>query len=158
MNIRSNSNKNSQNGRASQMKLYSIGSVCLLIVILLLVNILFDRLFGNALKFDFSDSESNSTSQETIEFFDSLPLDISIRIVGLFEKPSNIAGTPYQYLVPLLDDYVNSSKGRINVEYIDPITNPTIYNQLDPTNSFDLSSKSGSYVIQYNGSILRKEK
>lgn len=146
-------NKQKNNSRADQLKLYSIGAVCLLLAILLVVNILFDKLLGNAMTFDFSDSGSNTISSETQDFLDSLPSDIKVRIVGLFEKPSNVSGTAYRYIIPLLDDYEKKSDGRITVEYVDPVADPTIISQLDPTNSYDLASENGSFVLQYNGSI-----
>ena len=54
--------------RAGKMKLYSIGSVVLLIAIVLLSNILFDGIFGKALTFDFSDYNQNTISQESVDF------------------------------------------------------------------------------------------
>lgn len=139
--------------RAGKMKLYSIGSVVLLIAIILLVNILFERIFGSALSFDFSDTAQNSLSQASVDYLDSLPADTRIRIVGLFNRPTNVSGTSYQYIVPLLDDYVRKSDGKITLDYVDITENPSIISQLDPTNSYDLSSKADSYVIAYNGRI-----
>ena len=104
--------------RADKLKLYSIGSVVLLIAIILLVNFLFDRMFGNALTFDFSDAGQNSLSQESIDFIDSLPEGTAIRVVGLFSRPDEVDSTPYQYIIPLLDDYVRKSDGKIIVEYL----------------------------------------
>lgn len=139
--------------RADKLKLYSIGSVVLLIAIILLVNFLFDRMFGNALTFDFSDAGQNSLSQESIDFIDSLPEGTAIRVVGLFSRPDEVDSTPYQYIIPLLDDYVRKSDGKIIVEYIDPNQQPAIISQLDPTNSYNLSQKMDSFVVQYGGKI-----
>ncbi len=139
--------------RAGKMKLYSIGSVVLLIAIILLVNILFDRIFGKSLSFDFSDTAQNSVSQATVDYLDSLPADTHIRIVGLFSRPGNVSGTSYQYIIPLLDDYVRESDGKVTVEYVNPTENPSIIYQLDPNNSYDLSSKADSFVVEYNGKI-----
>lgn len=145
--------KKSSDSRADKLKIYSIGSVVLLIGIILLVNVLFDGIFGKALTFDFSDSGQNSVSQESINYINTLPADAKIRVVGLFDKPEQVSDTQYQYIVPLLDDYVKNSNGRISVEYINPVTHPTIITQLDPSNSHDLASKSGCFVIEYNGKI-----
>ena len=139
--------------RAGKMKIYSIGSVILLIAIILLVNLLFDRIFGNSLSFDFSDTAQNSVSQVTIDYLDSLPSDTHIRIVGLFNRPGNVSGTSYQYIIPLLDDYVRKSDGKVTVEYVNLTENPSIIYQLDPSNSYDLSSKADNFVIAYNGKI-----
>ncbi len=152
-NINQNKIVSHSDDRADKLKLYSIGSVILLIAIVLLVNILFDGIFGKALTFDFSVSEQNTISQVSVDYINSLPSDTHIRIVGLFERPSNVAGSPYQYIIPLMDDYVKKSDGRITVEYVDMTEHPTIINQLDPTNSYDLTEKENSFVIEYNGNI-----
>ena len=143
--------KNPQNDdRSDKLKLYSIGSVVILIAIVLLVNVLFDKILGKALTFDFSDALSNTISQESIDYINGLPADTKIRIVGLFDKPADVAQTEYQYICPLLDDYVKNSKGKITVDYINPNTQPTIISQLDPNNSFNLSSQTGNFVVKYN--------
>lgn len=144
--------KHSDN-RADKLKLYSVGSIVILIGIILFANILFDAVFGKALTFDFSDTNQNSISQESVNYLDSLSPDSHFRIVGLFNRPDNVSGTPYQYIVPLLDDYARKSDGRISVEYVDMNENPGIINQLDPSNSYDLSSNAGNFVIEYNGNI-----
>ena len=87
--------------RTEKIKFYSFGAVIILIGILLLANILFEKILGKALTFDFSDNLSNSLSQDSIDYLDSLPADAKIQIVGLFEKPENVSGTRYQYIIPL---------------------------------------------------------
>jgi hypothetical protein len=125
--------------------------VIILVAILLLANILFDGLLGKALSFDFSMSGNNSLSQESIDYINSLPQDSNIRIIGLLDKPENLANSPYQYIVPLLDDYQAKSNGRITVEYINPEVYPSIINQLDPKGVYDLIS--GNYVVAYNNNV-----
>ena len=95
----STENKKTDN-RSDKIKLYSIGAVVILIGILVIVNVLFEKILGKALTFDFSASLSNTLSQDTIDYLDSLPSDTKIQITGLFEKPSNISGTRYQYIIP----------------------------------------------------------
>jgi hypothetical protein len=148
----STENKKTDN-RSDKIKLYSIGAVVILIGILVIVNVLFEKILGKALTFDFSASLSNTLSQDTIDYLDSLPSDTKIQITGLFEKPSNISGTRYQYIIPLLDDYVRSGKGKISVEYVDAKTHPNIISQLDPTGSYDLANNLDSFVIKYNDKI-----
>lgn len=146
-------NKPQNDERSGKLKLYSIGSAIILIAIVIIVNVLFDKILGKALTFDFSDALSNTISQESIDYINGLPQDTKIRIVGLFDKPADVSGTEYQYICPLLDDYVKNSKGKITVEYINPNNQPTIISQLDPNNSFNLSSQSGNFVVKYNDKI-----
>lgn len=142
-----------QDIRSHKLKQYSIGSVILLVCIVIVVNFLLDRIFGKALTFDFSDYNQNSISKETEDYLDSLPADTRIRIIAFFDRPDNVSGTPYQYILPLLDDYVRKSDGKVSVEYINPLTHPTIISELDPANAHDLASHTDSMVVEYNGKI-----
>ena len=145
--------KQHRNERAHQLKVYAIGSVLILLAIVLFANILVDKVFGKFLTFDFSIERVNVISKTSEQFLDSLPQDTRIRIVGLFERPESFYETKYQNIVPLLDDYVRKSNGKVTVEYIDMQKNPAIIQQLDPTNSYDLKTLSGWYVVSYNGKI-----
>nr|MCR4689508.1 GldG family protein [Saccharofermentans sp.] len=146
-----NKNKVKTDNRAKTLRFFSIWSVIILIVIVLLANILFDGLLGKALTFDFSMSGNNSISQESVDFINTLPQDAKIRIIGLLDKPENLANSPYQYIVPLLDDYQAKSGGRISVEYINPDVYPSIITQLDPQGVNDLTA--GNFVVAYNDKL-----
>ena len=137
--------------RVKTIKFYAISSVVILVAIVVLLNILITGLFGDALTFDFSAQSQNSISQQTKDYINSLPENANIRIVGLFERPEDLQNSPYEYMVPLLDDYASKSGGRISVEYKDPDLYPSIISELDPNNIYDLQM--GSYVVQYNGQI-----
>jgi len=144
---------NQTDNRADKLKLYSIGSVVLLIAIIILVNFLFDKVLGKALTFDFSDSAQNTISQVSVDYLDSLPEGTHIRVVGLFNRPEKVASSRYQYIIPLLDDYVKKSDGKVTVEYINPTEHPSVISELDPNNSYDLASCTDSFVVEYNGKI-----
>ncbi|MBR3463146.1 MAG: GldG family protein [Clostridiales bacterium] len=139
--------------RSDKMRKYSALSIVLAVAIVFVACFLFDKIFNKSLTYDFSDAAQNSISQGSIDYINSLPADTQIRIVGLFSRPEKVDGTSYQYIVPLLDDYVKKSDGKITVEYIDPVANPTIINQLDPTNSYDLSQNLYSFVVEYHGKL-----
>ena len=145
--------KKHRNERAHQLKVFAVGSVLILLAIVLLANILIDKVLGNALTFDFSVQHSNAISDTSVKFLESLPQDTKIRIVGLFERPQSFYETKYQYIVPLLDDYAKKSGGKVSVEYVDVTKNPGIIQQLDPTDSYSLKSLSGWYVVSYNGKL-----
>ena len=148
--------KKPRNERAHQLKIYSIGSVLILLAIVLLLNVLVDKLFGKTLTFDFSVERSNTISSETENFLKGLPADAKIRIVGLFERPDSLLEKEtqkYLYIIPLLDDYVKKSGGKVTVEYVDIQKKPGIIAELDPNSSYDLSKRKGSFVVSYNGRI-----
>ena len=137
--------------RAKYLKYYAIGSVVILIAIVILLNILITGLFGDALTFDFSANSQNTITQQSKDYIDSLPENAHIRIVGLLDRPEDLQNSPYEYIVPLLDDYVAESGGRITVEYKNPDRYPSIIAELDPNSVFELEE--GSYVVQYNDQI-----
>ncbi len=151
--VKKSINKKHEDVRSFKLKQYSIGSVILLVCIVLVVNILLDRIFGKSLTFDFSDYNQNTISKESEDYLNSLSTDAKIRIVGLFDRPDNVSGTQYQYILPLLDDYARKSNGRVSVEYVNPLTHPMIVSELDPANAHDLSSNTDSFVVSYNGRI-----
>lgn len=148
-----NAKKDVRNERAHQLKVYAVGSVLILLAIVLLANILLDKVFGKALTYDFSVERSNVISDTSVKFLDSLPEDTKIRIVGLFERPESFYESKYQYILPILDDYVKKSHGKVSVEYVDVQKNPGIIQQLDPAGAYSLSSLSGWYVVSYNGKL-----
>ena len=154
--INDKSKKKPRNERAHQLKIYSIGSVLILLAIVLFLNILVDNLLGKALTFDFSVERSNTISAETEKFLNGLPADTKIRVVGLFERPESLTESEtqkYLYIIPLLDDYVKKSGGRISVEYVDIQKKPGIIAELDPNSSYNLSKRTGAFVVSYNGRL-----
>ena len=96
----------------------------------------------------------NSVSEVTISYLNSLPEGTTVRIVGLMDKPVNLRDTPYEYIVPLLDDYVSQANGKITVEYVNPTKYPNIISELDPNGVYDLSTYSG-YVVYCNGKLIQ---
>ena len=138
---------------ARQYKIYAIGSVIILGIIVLLVNVLFDKLLGKALTFDFTLDRSSTISAESQKFIDSLPDGTNIRIVGLFERPESVMNTKYQYIAPLLDDYAKKSKGKITVEYQDVQSHPGLISELDPAGAYGLANLNGQYAVYYNGKL-----
>ncbi|MBO4460229.1 MAG: Gldg family protein [Clostridiales bacterium] len=145
--------KKIKNKRAANLRLLSIGSVIILLVIVIAANILFEKLIGNALTFDFSATRKNSISYVTEEVIDKIPEGSRVRIVGLFDRPTELEQTRYEYIVPLLDKYDSYGKDRLTVEYINPNTYPSIIEQLDPSGVYDLSNQGSVYVVKYDDKL-----
>lgn len=145
--------KKIKNKRAANLRLLSIGSVIILLVIVIAANILFEKLAGNALTFDFSATRKNSISYVTEEVIDKIPKGSRVRIVGLFDRPTDLAQTRYEYIVPLLDKYDSYGKDKLTVEYINPSTYPSIIAQLDPSGVYDLANQGSVYVVKYGDKL-----
>ena len=153
------SNKNSKkiqtDKRASDLKLFSVGSVAILFAILLVFNILLYVLLDEKLSFDTSSTEQNSISDISKEYIDNLPSDTKIRIVGLFDKPTSIKDTQYEYICPLLSDLEDKSSGKVKVEYVNPNTHPNIINELDPNGVTDIRNglNSPTFAVFCDGKV-----
>ena len=144
-------NNKIKNRRASNLKLLSIGSVLILLVIVLAANILFDKLLGKPLTFDFSMYGRYTISEKTKEVIDKIPEGTNVRIVGLYDVPDNLENSVLEYTMPLLDTYDSYGGDSLTVEYIDPNVYPSIIQQLDPSGANDI--KTNSYVIKYGDKI-----
>ncbi|MBR1797196.1 MAG: GldG family protein [Clostridiales bacterium] len=145
--------------RAGKLKLFSISSFIILLVIVLAVNIIFGlkikkTSIDDYLTYDMTATGQNSVSDITITYLQTLPADTHIRIVGLMDKPTNLRDTPYEYTVPLLEDYVAVSGGKVTVEYINPTKYPSILTELDPNGVYDLANATG-YVVYCNGQLIQ---
>lgn len=148
---RTNKAKNTTDKRATELKLMSIGSVLILLVIILAANILFEKLLGKPLTFDFSQTGRYSVSKTTQEVIDKIPDGTEVRIVGLCDIPDNLENSYLEYTYPLLNAYESYGKGKVKVEYINPKTYPSVIKQLDPTGANDL--KENTYVVKYGDNI-----
>lgn len=155
MNLGTKNNKKGKNGtnkKATDLKLLSIGSVIILLVIVITSNILFDKLLGGPLTFDFSSTGKNSVCKATEEVIDKIPDGSQIRIVGLFDKPASLEGDVImQCIIPLLETYEKYGGSKLKVEYINPNTYPSILKELDPTDSHGLQK--GIFAVK-NGEKL----
>ncbi|MCQ2528234.1 MAG: GldG family protein [Saccharofermentans sp.] len=145
--------KEAVDNRSKVLKLTSIFSVIILIAIVILFNVIIDKILGKSLSFDMTASGHNTISEQSEEYLNSLPDGASIRIVGLFEEPASYSDTPLEYIVPLLQDYAKKSSGKVTVEYVDPTAYPYIISELDPTGIYDVANSAGLYAVCYEGKV-----
>ena len=80
--------------RAGKLKLFSVSSFVILLVIVIAVNIIFSLKINNTsiddyLTYDMTATGQNSVSEVTINYLHQLPADTHIRIVGLTDRPTN---------------------------------------------------------------------
>jgi len=135
-------NKNADK-RARSLRLFSVGSVIIIIAILLVINLLFDSVFSGKLSWDLSSSKVNSISDVSQGILSKMSKDVEI--VGLFEL-TKAAEAQYTDFVPLLSDYAAKSNGHITVRYVDPVKYPSIITELDPNNT--IKPAAGSFVVK----------
>lgn len=140
--------------RQFYLKMFSMGSVLIMVLIVILSNVLLDKLLGKSLMFDFTKSGINSISKSTEDLLHSLPDGTNIRIIGLMDEPdpngqSDMSILLNQFFAPVLDKYVEESDGKVTVEYINPAVDPNIVWELDPNNANNIAS-GNCFVVEYN--------
>lgn len=113
--------------RNRSLKLISVTSAILFIVIVVIFNIVFESFLGNRLKWDWSQTDMFSVGDVTEQLVGGLDKDV--KIVGLYTKGSL---GQYADVELLLEKYAELSKGKITIQYIDPVQTPSIIKQLDP--------------------------
>lgn len=129
--------------RNKSLKLISVSSAVLFIAIVVIFNLVFESLLGTKLKWDWSQTNLFSVGDVTTQILGQMDKDV--RIVGLYAKGSVSDFTDVEIL---LDEYVKLGKGKITVEYIDPVQTPSILKQLDPDSL--LKPAQGSFVVRCN--------
>jgi hypothetical protein len=129
--------------RARSLRLFSVGSVIVIVAILLVLNLLFGSMFGSKLSWDLSEEKVNSIGDVSKGIVSKLSKDVEI--VGLFEKNSSNE-TQYSDFLNILADYQTESNGKITVRYVDPVKYPSILTELDPNKT--LNPSSGSFVVK----------
>lgn len=147
-------NSKKTDSRFKSLKTFSTVSCIIVIAIAIIFNVLLDQVLAPYLTFDLSATKQNSITPEFKEFVDGLPSDTKVRIVGLFERPDDVSGSAMQYVIPMLDNLVKESDGKISVEYVDIEKNPAIVTELDPeglvnfeANTFVLNCNSKNFVV-----------
>lgn len=116
-----------QDKRNKSLKMVSISSAILFVAIVVIFNLVFDSLLGTKAKWDWTQTNLFTVGDVTKELVGKLSTDI--KIVGLYEKGSVSQFTDIE---ALLDEYQKISKGKITLQYIDPVKTPSIIKQLDP--------------------------
>jgi ABC-2 type transport system permease protein len=113
--------------RNKSLKTISITSTLIFLVILLVVNVVFDQLLGDTLKWDWTSNKLYSIGEVSEQILASMTKDVEI--IGLFDDQSD---TTYKDIQVMLENYTKLSKGRITVRYVDPVKFPSILKEVDP--------------------------
>lgn len=137
--------KKGKNGRGidkrnKSLKTISVTSTVLFLVIVLVFNIVFDKLLGNILKWDWSSGEQYTLGDVSKEILGAMTQDVEI--IGLFDKA---ADQYYSTIMPMLDEYAAKSNGRVTLRYVDPVKFPSILTEVDPAGY--LAPKEETFVV-----------
>lgn len=128
--------------RNKNLKMFSITSTILFLVILLVFNLVFDSLLGSKLKWDWTRGDLYSIGDVSKQIL--ARMDKDVQIIGLFTEAS--AGDfGYTSILPMLDDYVGNSGGRVSKRFVDPDKTPGILKEIDP-NGYAKAGR-GSFAV-----------
>ncbi|MDN5315096.1 MAG: gliding motility-associatede transport system auxiliary component [Clostridiales bacterium] len=128
--------------RNLSLRNYSVVATIMFIVLALIVNIVFDQMLGNKLKWDWTGNKMYSIGDVTEEIIGSLKYDVEL--IGLFSEDSQYYSY-YADLIPMLEEYVSKSNGKITLDFVDPDLNPELLKRIDPQDVVKPSI--GSFVV-----------
>lgn len=127
--------------RNKKLKRFSALSIVLAIAIVILLNLFLETAVADKLSFDLTSNQLMSVGEVSEELLQKLDQDV--RMVVLADEASYESS--YSFMPALLREYVDKSNGRVSLEYVNPVTVPTIYDDLDPNDLSNLSA--GQLVI-----------
>lgn len=127
--------------RNKSLKMISVSSAVLFIAIVIIFNVIFESFLGDSLKWDWTQTNMFSVGDVTKELVGKM--EKNIKIVGLYDKGTN---SSFKDIEVLLDEYVKMSKGKITVEYVNPVSTPSILTKVDPDGL--LKPEEGSFVVR----------
>lgn len=125
--------------RNRNLRNFSVVSTILFVVLVLVVNGVFDALLGDKLKWDWSSGQIYSLGEVSKEIVGDM--SAPVEIVGLFGEET----ATYSDVRPLVEEYAQLSKGMITVRYVDPDVVPTIVSEVDPEGY--LNPEAGTFVV-----------
>jgi ABC-2 type transport system permease protein len=114
--------------RNKSLKMISITSTLIFLVILLVVNVVFQEVLGGTLKWDWTSNKLYSIGPVSEQILKNM--DKNVEIIGLFDEQTDSTYTDIQ---EMLKNYARLSNGRISIRYVDPVKFPTILTEIDPT-------------------------
>jgi ABC-2 type transport system permease protein len=128
--------------RAIHLRNFSIASTALFLAILLVFNLVFDRLLSERLKWDWSAGQMYTIGEVSKAILEQI--DQPVTITALFSK-DQAAEFGMLGILPLLDEYVTAGEGQLTVRYIDPDTTPAVLDVVDPSGY--LGVQQGDFVV-----------
>lgn len=126
-------------------RLYSAFTVVAVVAILILVNVLADKLPWT---YDMTADKIFTLSEQTSSVLENLENEVNI--VAFFEE-----GGEDQMVKTLLEEYRKFGKGHVKVEYVDADRNPAVVKKFDENNE---GISNGNIVFESNGKVKKINK
>ena len=133
--------------RSRRLGRISVVTTIFAIALVILVNVVLETVVGDRLSWDLTQNKLMSISEVSDELLGKLNDDV--RIVYLGQQSQLDSHRTLNFMPQLLNDYAVRSNGRVRVDYIDPVADPTVIASLDPQNVHGLQA--GWFVVQNPG-------
>lgn len=127
--------------RNTKLKRFSALTIVLAILIVIILNVFLETAIGDKLSFDFTSNQLMTIGEVSDELLANLDQDV--RMVVLADEATYEAS--HKFMPALLGEYAQKSNGRVTIEYVNPVTVPTIYSDLDPNDVHGLAA--GQLVV-----------
>lgn len=128
--------------RNKTLKMISVSTAILFIAIVMVFNFLLESFLGDKFKWDWSQTNMFSIGDVTEKLLSELTDDV--KIYALYEK-GKLNVPEISSIEVLLEKYEEKSKGKVVVEYIDPVKNPSIIKDIDPDELEKIEA--GNFVV-----------
>jgi ABC-2 type transport system permease protein len=128
--------------RNRNLKIFSISSTALFLVILLVFNVVFDKLLGEKLKWDWSSGQMYTIGDVSKGILENI--DQPVVITALFTE-DQASSYGYTSILPMLKEYTDAGKDKVTLRYIDPDKTPAVLKEVDPSGY--LGAKKGDFVV-----------
>lgn len=139
-------NKPQVDRRNKTLKRTAALSIVVLIAIVIALNVILNSLVGNKWQFDWTANKAATVGEVTEQILDENQKDVKITVLADRDSyASRFTAGDLSFMPKLLDEYQNKSHGKVEVEYINPISNPSVISKIDPNNVHQLTQ--GQIVV-----------
>ncbi len=128
--------------RNRNLKIFSISSTALFLVILLVFNLVFDKLLGEKLKWDWTSSKMYTIGDVSKGILENI--EQPVVITALFTE-DQAAAYGYTSILPMLGEYTAAGQDKVTLRYVDPDKTPAVLKEVDPSGY--LGAKKGDFVV-----------
>ncbi|MDO5733281.1 MAG: GldG family protein [Eubacteriales bacterium] len=130
--------------RRRQLKRYSFWTVCIAIAIAIAFNLVLEQILQNRDHFDWTANQSMSLSEASKALLSGI--EDTIEILPLADEKDFPGVQGLDFLKDLLNTYVRSGNGKVELRYLDLERDPSLVKELDPKQVEKLQR--GSLIIR----------
>lgn len=121
--------------RNKTLKRTAFVSVVLMIAIVITLNIILNAVVGKSWQFDWTANKAATIGDVTKQILGENTKDVKITVLADRDNyAKGFSSGDLSFIPKLLDEYASASKGKVTVDYVNPVNNPAIVKTIDPHN------------------------